>query len=380
MSTNYPGALDNTSDLINNATDATVTATTHAQAHNNIADSIIAIETELGTTPKGTYASVAARLGDSLVKTPGAAQPIVPTADVVPLTTKMGSTLYVANQQEWRDGSNVVQAYVDKSFVLSAQGFKVAGTALSAAHLSNGVSGSGAVVLANSPALTGAPTAPTPSTGDNSTKIATTAFVLSNGVPTGAIVMYGGATAPSGWVLADGALYDGTQAAYSALWAIYGTTYGGTGQSSFAVPDLRGRIPVGKGTNADVTTLGASDGLSVGTRTMKHYHGVGSLAISVSAHSITDPGHIHNITDPGHGHNYSYRPDAANSAGTFNATGPGGLTTGTTTSSGTGISINSHTTGISIANHTASPSGNVGTTSGIAETPAYLVVNYIVKL
>lgn len=47
----------------------------------------------------------------------------------------------------------------------------------SAADLSNGTTGSGAVVLAGSPALTGTPTAPTPSSSDNSTKIATTAFV-----------------------------------------------------------------------------------------------------------------------------------------------------------------------------------------------------------
>jgi len=48
---------------------------------------------------------------------------------------------------------------------------------IAAADLSNGVTGSGSVVLATSPALTGSPTAPTPSANDNSTNIATTAYV-----------------------------------------------------------------------------------------------------------------------------------------------------------------------------------------------------------
>lgn len=58
----------------------------------------------------------------------------------------------------------------------------------------------------NSPTLTGTPLAPTASAGTNTTQIATTAFVLSNGVPSGAILMWSGtiATIPSGWYLCDG--------------------------------------------------------------------------------------------------------------------------------------------------------------------------------
>jgi hypothetical protein len=56
-----------------------------------------------------------------------------------------------------------------------------------------------------SPALTGAPTAPTPTVGDNTTKIATTAFVLANsgggggGVPSGTVMLFWQAAAPTGW-------------------------------------------------------------------------------------------------------------------------------------------------------------------------------------
>lgn len=57
-----------------------------------------------------------------------------------------------------------------------------------------------------SPTFTGIPAAPTAATGTNTTQIATTAYVLANGVPSGAILMWSGtiATIPSGWYLCDG--------------------------------------------------------------------------------------------------------------------------------------------------------------------------------
>ena len=88
----------------------------------------------------------------------------------------------------------------------------------------------------------------------------------------GAITAYGGAIAPTGYVLCDGSLYNGTSTTYSALWAIIGTTYGGTGQTSFAVPDLRGRMIVAQGTNASVSALGTNDGVAVANRRPQHRH------------------------------------------------------------------------------------------------------------
>lgn len=60
---------------------------------------------------------------------------------------------------------------------VNASAYQISGVALAASHLSNGVTGSGSVVLAASPTLTGSPLAPTQTAGDNTTKIATTAFV-----------------------------------------------------------------------------------------------------------------------------------------------------------------------------------------------------------
>ena len=88
----------------------------------------------------------------------------------------------------------------------------------------------------------------------------------------GSIIAYGGGVAPTGYVLCDGSLYNGTSATYSALWAVIGTTYGGTAQASFAVPDLRGRMIVAQGTNASVLTLGTNDGVAVANRRPQHQH------------------------------------------------------------------------------------------------------------
>lgn len=62
--------------------------------------------------------------------------------------------------------------------------------------------------------------------------------------PTGGLLMYAGATAPAGWLVCDGAAVSRT--IYAALFAVVGTTYGiGNGSTTFNLPDLRGRTPVG---------------------------------------------------------------------------------------------------------------------------------------
>jgi microcystin-dependent protein len=66
--------------------------------------------------------------------------------------------------------------------------------------------------------------------------------------------------APQGWALCDGRLLAINQ--NQALFALLGTTYGGDGRTTFALPDLRGRVPLGAGQSATGTdyTLGATGG------------------------------------------------------------------------------------------------------------------------
>lgn len=59
------------------------------------------------------------------------------------------------------------------------------------------------------------------------------------------IVMFGGNFAPRGWAKCEGQLLP--IASYTALFSIIGTMYGGDGRTTFALPDLRGRVPVSPG-------------------------------------------------------------------------------------------------------------------------------------
>jgi len=61
----------------------------------------------------------------------------------------------------------------------------------------------------------------------------------------GEIRMFAGNFAPRGWAFCEGQLLPINQ--NTALYSILGTTYGGDGQTNFALPDLRGRTPIGVG-------------------------------------------------------------------------------------------------------------------------------------
>jgi microcystin-dependent protein len=76
----------------------------------------------------------------------------------------------------------------------------------------------------------------------------------------GEIRMFAGSFAPLGWALCDGQLMAISQ--NDALFALIGTTYGGDGQVTFALPDLRGRVPLHQGQGPEQTVvLGASGGV-----------------------------------------------------------------------------------------------------------------------
>jgi len=66
----------------------------------------------------------------------------------------------------------------------------------------------------------------------------------------GEIRMFGGNFAPAGWAFCDGSLLAISE--YETLFVLIGTTYGGDGQQSFALPDLRGRLPLHQGLNSHI--------------------------------------------------------------------------------------------------------------------------------
>ena len=79
------------------------------------------------------------------------------------------------------------------------------------------------------------------------------------------ILMFGGNFAPRGWAFCDGQLLAINQ--YQALFSLLGTTYGGDGRTTFALPDLRGRVAMhaGNGPGLSPRSLGQKSGLETNT-------------------------------------------------------------------------------------------------------------------
>ena len=92
----------------------------------------------------------------------------------------------------------------------------------------------------------------------------------------GEIRMFGFSFPPSGWALCDGALLAINQ--NQSLYSLLGTTYGGDGRTSFALPGLRGRIPLNQGHGANLTNrpIGQKSGVETVTlnknETPSHTH------------------------------------------------------------------------------------------------------------
>jgi microcystin-dependent protein len=76
-------------------------------------------------------------------------------------------------------------------------------------------------------------------------QLATFVATAGGGVSTGDIIMWPTVNVPTGYVVCDGTVY--ATATYPVLGALLGATFGGNGTSSFGVPDLKGRSPIGVG-------------------------------------------------------------------------------------------------------------------------------------
>lgn len=213
-------------------------------------------------------------------------------------------------------------------------------------------------------------------------------------IPVGAIMPYVGTAAPSSaWKLCDGSAI--SRATYSALFAIAGTTWGvGDTVSTFNIPDLRGRFPIGKSFNGrtldvDSQTLGAVGG--------EEYHLLDTSEIPSHLHTVD--AHTHNA--PSHTHGAS--TDSAGSH-THTMINPTSWIMGQTSDNndgtvdwpgaGTGIEINPNTSASGLHSHavTVSPGGGGATSAAAPNTgqsggnqphrnmPPFVVLNYIIRV
>lgn len=109
------------------------------------------------------------------------------------------------------------------------------------------------------------------------------------------ITMFGGDFAPRGWAFCWGQLLPINQ--NQALFSLLGTTYGGNGTTTFALPDLRGRTPLhaGQGPGLSPYSLGQRAGSETATLLLNnlpsHSHaGTFNFAVSSNAATTDEPG------------------------------------------------------------------------------------------
>lgn len=84
----------------------------------------------------------------------------------------------------------------------------------------------------------------------------------------GQLMLFAGNFAPRGWAFCNGQLMSIAQ--NTALFSILGTTYGGDGRTTFALPDLRGRVPIHSGTGPGLTPRNLGQRFGTQTNTMTH--------------------------------------------------------------------------------------------------------------
>lgn len=127
--------------------------------------------------------------------------------------------------------------------------------------------------------------------------------------PTGIVKAYAGSSAPAGYLLCDGSAVSRTT--YDVLFALIGTTYGaGDGSTTFNVPNIKGKIIVGKdSSDADVDTLGETGGAKTiniaHTHTHSHTHSISATSGGPSASSQSSNDVTNNFSNNGHTHTIS---------------------------------------------------------------------------
>lgn len=125
----------------------------------------------------------------------------------------------------------------------------------------------------------------------------------------GIIKIFAGNFAPRGWALCNGQLLSISQ--YTALFSILGTTYGGDGRTTFALPDLRGRVAVGEGTGPGLPPVNLGDLAGEPTHTLiqneipAHTHGA-LVSSADAAQSAATAGAA--IATPGSSSGRSFTP------------------------------------------------------------------------
>src|SRR5215212_4900401 len=105
----------------------------------------------------------------------------------------------------------------------------------------------------------------------------------------GEIRMFAGNFAPAGWMFCEGQLLPISE--NEILFQLIGTTYGGDGQSTFALPDLRGRLPIHQGNGFILAEVGGAEEITLTVpQTPAHSHPM--RASNDQANAVTPAGNV----------------------------------------------------------------------------------------
>jgi len=315
------------------------------------------------------------------------------------------------NRLEWNAGTDASPSWqpvgANGSGVVSVSALQILGVALASTHLSD----SAALARLASPVFSGVPTVPTPAIGDNSLQAANTQFVRQIVPPGLGPLPYAGSAAPTGWLLCDGSAV--SRSTYAALYAALGgaaSPWGqGDGSTTFNVPDMRGRVPVGKAASGTFLNLAATGGEETHVLTQgempAHVHTISSDSAGTPAGSLSTTALTTNAETTDHTHTGTTDSSGAHThtLNTFSGTANGTVASGgvsvdsplTIPSAGahthtftTGGRSASHTHTITAHGHTFTGSALAGHTHTIGSTGGgtahnnlqpYAVVNYIIK-
>ncbi|MFD2563996.1 phage tail protein [Aquimarina rubra] len=127
----------------------------------------------------------------------------------------------------------------------------------------------------------------------------------------GEVRVFAGNFAPRTWAFCEGQLLPISQ--YTALFSIIGTIYGGDGRTTMALPDLRGRVPIGPGTGPGLSTYREGQRGGTETNTLNvtqipaHNH-FGAVKVSSANASESTPSANASIATPGTGSGRSFTP------------------------------------------------------------------------
>lgn len=109
----------------------------------------------------------------------------------------------------------------------------------------------------------------------------------------GEIRIFAGNFAPVGWAFCQGQLLAITE--NEVLFQLIGTTYGGDGQATFQLPDLRGRFPIHQGNGLVIGEIAGTETVTLTTQELPgHTHG----AVASGAGNVVSPQNAYWSTDP----------------------------------------------------------------------------------